>query len=349
MIRKNKLYSVVALGLLLALLCGCGSAALAAPDPEAAERSTIYVDSMDTFMELTAYGSNRTEALKAAKAEIERLNAMLSIGLEESEISRVNRDGGGRVSEETAAMITEALALNTETMGAFDLTVYPLMELWGFVSKNYHVPSEEELNETLERVGASRVSINENGVVTLGEGQAIDLGGIAKGYTSQRLMQLFREQGVSSAIVSLGGNIQVLGTKPDGSNWRIGVKDPANPEFGISAIVTVADKAVITSGGYERYFMDPETGTIYRHIIDPATGYPAESGLASVTIVTDDGMLGDGLSTALYIMGLEKAGEFWRNHSDAFEAIFIDNSGSVYITAGLEGSVTSDRQLRIIR
>ena len=352
--RNRMLSSLIALLLLTALLCGCASGALPAaeaaqPDPEAAERSTVYVDSMDTFMELTAYGSNRTEALKAAKLEIERLNAMLSIGLEESEISRVNRNGGGQVSGETAEMISEALALNRETMGAFDLTVYPLMELWGFVSKNYHVPSGEELSDTLARVSSSRVSIDENRVVTLGEGQAIDLGGIAKGYTSQRLMELFSEHGVTSAIVSLGGNIQVLGTKPDGSNWRIGVKDPANPEFGLSAIVSVADKAVITSGGYERYFMDPESGTIYRHIIDPATGYPAESGLASVSIVTDDGMLGDGLSTALYIMGLEKAGDFWRQHSEDFEAIFIDNDGDVYITAGLEGSVTSDRQMHIIR
>ena len=335
-------------------LCACGRQAPAAEaaeiDPQAGESSTVYVDSMDTFMELRAFGSHRDEALKAAKAEIERLNDMLSIGLEDSEISRINRAGSGKVSQETAEMIRGALDLYTETDGAFDLTVYPLMELWGFVSKDYHVPTEEELSETLQRVGADRVSLDdETGFVSLDAGQAVDLGGIAKGYTSQKLMEVFRSFGVSSAIVSLGGNMQCLGSKPDGSPWRIGVKDPFHPEFGLAAILQIVDKAVITSGGYERYFVDEETGVTYRHIIDPATGCPAESGLSSVSIVTGDGMLGDGLSTALYIMGLEKSSDFWRAHKEAFDAVLIDNEGNLYVTAGLEGSVSSENEIRIIR
>ena len=334
--------------LIAALLVGCGSAA-ASSDPEAEQKSTVYVESMDTFMELSAYGSNRAAALKAAQSEIERLNALLSIGLEESDVSRVNREGGGQVSGDTAALIREALALYEETGGAFDLTVYPVMALWGFVSKEYHVPTEEELAEALARVGADRVGIDANGVVTLGEGQAIDLGGIAKGYTSQRLMEVFREYGVSSALVSLGGNIQCLGAKPDGKPWRIGVKDPFNPDTGLVAVVQVVDEAVITSGGYERYFVDPESGVTYRHIIDPATGYPAESGLSSVSIVTKNGALGDGLSTALYIMGLERASDYWRAHSEDFEAILIDGEGALYITAGLVDRVSSESQLHVIQ
>ena len=349
----NRSKLVRGLGCLLVvvlLLCGCGTMATAADDPEASQASKVYVDSMDTFIELTAYGSGRDEALKAAKAEIERLNDMLSIGVEESEISRVNQEGSGTVSPETAEMIREALVLYEETGGAFDLTVYPLMELWGFVSKDYHVPTQEELRATLERVGADRVAIDpESDLVTLGDGQAIDLGGIVKGFTAQRLMELFREYGVTSSIVSLGGNIQCLGTKPDGSAWRIGVKDPFNPDAGLSAIVQIVDKAVITSGGYERFFVDEETGVTYRHIVDPATGYPAESGLSSVSIVTANGMLGDGLSTALYILGLERATEFWRAHSAEFDALFIDNEGEIYITAGLEGAVTANQTLHVIR
>ena len=247
-------------------------------------------------------------------------------------------------------MIRRALTLHEETDGAFDLTVYPLMELWGFVSKEYHVPTDEELAETMAHVGADRVTLDDaSGLVTLDEGQAIDLGGIAKGFTSQRLMEVFRDNGVESAIVSLGGNIQCLGSKPDGSPWRIGVKDPVNPETGLSAIVQIVDKAVITSGGYERFFVDEATGTTYRHIIDPATGYPAENGLSSVSIVTSDGMLGDGLSTALYIMGLEKAAGYWRAHSEEFDAILIDNDGNLYVTAGIADSVTSDRAIQVIR
>lgn len=346
--------NVVAVILSILLLGGCSSAAAgsvnATPDPEASERSTVYVDSMDTFIELSAFGSNRKAALEAAREEIYRLNDALSIGLEDSEISRVNQEGSGIVSADTAAMIRESLTLFEETGGAFDLTVYPLMELWGFVSKEYHVPSEEELRTVMERIGAERVKLDdETGFVTLDEGQAIDLGGIAKGFASQRLMEIFREYGVESAIVSLGGNMQCLGTKPDGSPWRIGVKDPFNPDFGLSAIVQIVDQAVITSGGYERYFVDDATGTVYRHIIDPSTGYPAESGLSSVSIVTSDGMLGDGLSTALYIMGLDRASEYWRSHSEEFDAILVDNDGKVYATAGLEGKVTSDQGITFIR
>lgn len=361
MIKKNRIKryikgkSLLSSLLFFALLfCGCGNVptpqASAAPDPEATERSTVYVDSMDTFIELSAFGSHRHEALQAAKDEILRLNDLLSIGVESSEVSKINRSGSGTVSPDTAAMIREALTLYEQTDGAFDLTVYPLMELWGFISKEYHVPTDEELAETMLRIGANRVQLDsESGLVTLDEGQAIDLGGIAKGFASQRLMDIFRDNGVESAIVSLGGNMQCLGTKPDGSAWRIGVKDPFNPDFGLSAIVQVVDKAVITSGGYERFFVDEASGTTYRHIIDPATGYPAESGLSSVSIVTADGMLGDGLSTALYIMGLEKAAEFWRSHKTQFDAILIDNDGNVYATAGLEGSLTSEHAITFLR
>ena len=349
----RSLIFVCILLLLTSLLLGCQSAGAvnhSTPDPEATERSTIYIDSMDTFIELSAYGSNRKEALEAAKKEILRLNDLLSIGLEGSEISQVNRAGEGIVSADTATMIREALTLHEQTDGAFDLTVYPLMELWGFVSKEYHVPTKAELDETMLRIGADRVVLNDStGLVTLGKGQAIGLGGIAKGFASQRLMEIFREFGIQSAIVSLGGNMQCLGSKPDGSAWRIGVKDPFNPEFGLSAIVQIIDKAVITSGGYERFFVDEETGTTYRHILDPATGYPAESGLSSVSIVTSDGMLGDGLSTALYIMGLDKASDFWRSHRDDFDAILIDNDGEVYVTAGIEKDVTSEKTIHVIR
>ena len=355
--RSASKWCFLAALLALLLLSGCrkpgtlfNSLSRNTPDPDAELKSTIYVDSMDTFMELSAYGSNRDEALKAAKAEIERLNDRLSIGLDSSEISRINRRGNGVASSETVELVSEALTLYTQTGGAFDLTVYPLMELWGFVSKDYHVPTEQELADTLKRVGADRIALDvTTGSISLGEGQAIDLGGIAKGYTSQRLMKIFRDAGVSSAIVSLGGNIQCLGTKPDGSAWRIGVKDPFHPDTNLAAVVQVVDKAVITSGGYERYFVDEETGTVYRHIIDPSTGYPADSGLSSVTIVTANGMLGDGLSTALYIMGLDRAADFWREHSGEFEAILIDNEGEIYVTAGLEGDVTSSRELHVIQ
>ena len=321
--------------LLLLLLPACGAQSEAASDPEAAVRGYRYVDSMDTVIELTAYGAKREAALDAAEAEVERLNALLSIGLEDSEVSSVNREGSAVLGEDAAYLVRRALEIFASTGGAFDPTVYPLMELWGFPSGEHHVPTEAELSATLAKVGADRLDFDAaTGRLTLGEGQAIDLGAIAKGYTSQRIMDIYREKGVSSGLVSLGGNVQCLGAKPDGSPWRIGVRNPDTEAGGIVAIVAVTDRAVISSGGYERFFV--ENGVTYEHIMDPKTGRPVQNELAQVTIVTPDGTLGDGLSTALYILGLDAACDYWRAHSDSFDAIFTLRDGSVYLTAGLE-------------
>ncbi len=265
------------------------------------------------------------------------------MGSEDSEVSQLNREGTAVLSEDTAALVERALEIYDSTGGAFDITVSPLMELWGFTTQDYQVPEEADLQATLALAGADRVTYDaDTSTVTLGEGQSIDLGGIAKGYTSQRLMELFEEQGVASAMVSLGGNIQCLGTKPDGSLWRVGIQDPVGSEGAIVAVIEVENQAVITSGSYERYFTDEDTGETYHHILDPATGYPADSGLISVTIVTDDGTLGDALSTALFIMGLEEGTAYWQAHSDEFQAVFITTDSEIYVTEGLEDSVTAD-------
>ena len=173
----------------------------------------------------------------------------------------------------------------------------------------------------------------------------IDLGGIAKGYTSSRIMDIFKENGITSGLVNLGGNVQALGTKTDGSNWRVAVQSPDDTEDYLG-VLSIQDKAVITSGGYERYF--EQDGVTYHHIIDPKTGYPAKNGLVSVTIVSSDGTLADGLSTSLFIMGEEKAAEFWKAHSNEFEAIFVTDDGTIYVTEGLKDSFTTDLDMKVI-
>ena len=339
---KRSILSVL-LGLALLLTaCGAASPAAGTPDPEAAQRSYRYVDSMDTIIELTAYGSAREEALDAAEAEVLRLNDLLSIGLENSEVSRLNREGSGKLGPDAAYLVQRALEIYDSTGGAFEPTIYPLMVLWGFTGGEHHVPTGEELSETLALVGSDRVVFDaETGEITLDAGQAIDLGGIAKGYTSARIMDIYRQHGLTSGLVSLGGNVQCLGAKPDSSRWRIGVRNPDTETGGIVAVVAVTDKAVISSGGYERFFVDEETGVTYEHIMDPATGTPVRNELAQVTIVTPDGTLGDGLSTALYIMGLDAAADYWRAHSAEFDAVFVTRSGEIYATAGLADSVSA--------
>lgn len=327
--------------LCLFLLSGCAAGG------NAGASSTRYLTAMDTVMSLTAYGENRDGALEMSVAEIQRLDDLLSIGNENSDISRLNREKNAALSPDTWSLLSQALDLARDTQGVFDPTVYPLVKLWGFYDKDYHVPTRQELSQALALVDYREVSLTQDSCgASLGNGQQIDLGGIGKGFASQRVTELLRDAGVTSAMVSLGGNIQCLGAKPDGSPWNIGIRDPFGEE--LYATVRVTDKAVITSGGYERYFEDPETHHIYRHILDPRTGFPAEKGLSSVSIVTSDGTLGDGLSTALYIMGLEDATAYWQTHREDFEAVFITDSGTLYATEGLRGSMTSQHEIHYL-
>lgn len=319
---------------------------------------TRQLFAMDTVMSFTAYGPKAEEAVDAAMKEIERLDALLSTGNESSEISQLNAAGSFLVSEDTLKLLEEAESILQSTGGLFDVTVYPLMQLWGFPAGDYRVPTQEEISSTLSLVDAAQIQI-EGAQVTLGEGQQVDLGGIAKGYASDRVMELYREYGVTSGMVSLGGNIETLGTKPDGTDWKIGIRNPeitsgsGNGTEDVLLALEVENQAVITSGGYERYF--EENGETYIHILDPRTGYPADSGLLSVTVVSENGMLADALSTSLYIMGEADAAEYWRIHGNdegnSFELVLVDTSGKVYATEGLRDKIEmrdAGRKLEIV-
>lgn len=299
--------------------------------------ATGEIFAMDTYMTITAYGDRCEEAVAAAEAEIQRLDELLSVGNENSEISIINANGTGTVSADTAAMIEKALELYDSTDGAFDITVYPLMELWGFTTGEFAVPDEDELQTLLANVDSTRVQYDENtGTVTIGEGQGIDLGGIAKGFTSDRIMEIFAGYDLTAGLVSLGGNVQFYGTKVEGNLWRCGIQDPNNPDTGdLMSIVQTDAKAVITSGAYERYFVDEETGKTYHHILDPSTGISADSGLTSVTVVSRQGMLADGLSTSCYVMGLEKAADYWREYGSDFDLVLMTEDNEIYVTEPL--------------
>jgi thiamine biosynthesis lipoprotein len=330
-----------------AVKAGCGlfamlavQAACGGIQSEAAEASR-QLFAMDTFMTLTAYGTDAQEAVDAAADEITRLDAILSTGDSESEIYQINQQGGGILSEDTAYLVERSLSLYQETDGAFDIAIYPVMEAWGFTTDEFRVPEESELEELLTRCDAGEIQYDpESKEITFGmDGMRIDLGGIAKGYTSGRIMDIFREYGITSGLVNLGGNVQTCGTKTDGSLWRVAVQDPADSEEYIG-ILSVSDQAVITSGGYERYF--EEDGRTYHHIIDPTTGYPAENGLISVTVISSDGTLADGLSTSLYIMGLEQAVSYWESRQDLFDMVLMTDDREIYVTEGIAEQFASD-------
>lgn len=300
---------------------------------------------MDTVMTLTAYGPHGQAAVDQAVGELRRLDALWSVGNSDSEISRLNVRETERVSAETAGLLERALEVSRETEGLFDATIYPLVELWGFPTDHPHVPSETDIAAALPLVDSSQVELAEERV-TLSPGQKLDLGGIAKGYASARVMEIFRANGVTSGMVSLGGNVQTLGTKVDGSPWRIGVRDPAGGASDYLGVLSVENQAVITSGGYERFFV--ENGQRYIHILDPRTGYPAQSDLQSATVISEDGALADALSTALYIMGSEDATAFWEERSDQFDMVLLTQSGELLATEGVADRLQTQKSVAVL-
>lgn len=305
------------------------------------------VFAMDTYMTVTAYGMNAKKAVNEAIEEIKRLDALLSTGNKNSEISFLNDNGGGKISNDTEYLLRRSLELYKKTNGKFDIAIYPIMQSWGFTNKNFTVPSRETLIQLLTLVDASAIKLDsQSSTVTFEkEGMKIDLGGIAKGYTSSRIMDIFREKGITKGIVSLGGNVQVLGRKAADALWQVAIQNPDGA--GYLGVLQVEDQAVITSGGYERYF--EQDGVTYHHIIDPATGYPANSGLKSVTIVSEDGTLADGLSTALFIMGKDQAIDYWQKHSKEFDTILVDEKNTIYVSEGIADKFSSEQEVQFVK
>ena len=332
-------------GVLLFLLCIAMLTACQNSDENKKVSKDIFA--MDTYMTVTAYGKNAENGVNKAVDEINRLETVLSAEKQESDIYKLNETGSGTLSTDTKNIVSRALEINKTTNGAFDISIYPLMVKWGFTTQKYNVPSKNEISKLLKDVDSSKIIFDEkSGNIKLKENMKIDLGGIAKGYTSSRVMQIFKECGVTSGLVSLGGTVQALGTKTDGTAWQIAIENPDKSSDYIG-VVSVKDKAVITSGGYERYF--EKNGKTYHHILDPETGYPAESGLKSVTIVSDDGTLADALSTSLFVMGKEKALDYWHEHKNEFDTVLVEDNGDITITGGLEKIFKSNFKFDIVK
>lgn len=330
-----KRFSILILTLCLCLT-GCG---------KQTTEATAQIFAMDTVMEVAAYGEHAEQAVKYTEKRIEELENRLSRTKADSLVSGLNRDGSIRhLTYDYWNLIARAKEYRDATNGAFDITIAPVMDAWGFTGDSFRVPEQSELDTLLKKVNSDAIQMlgSPSDSVTLGEGQAIDLGGIAKGYTSDCVEAVFYDHEIENGKISLGGNVFVLGGKPDGSDWRVGIKDPRN-ESGLAAILSLRDAYAITSGGYERYF--EESGKTYHHIIDPSTGYPADSGLLSVTVVAADngpdwagagnGAMCDAFSTALFVMGEEQALDFWRNGGYDFDLVLVTEDGRVVITAGL--------------
>lgn len=313
----------------LALLTGCSK--------EVTEHSA-EIFAMNTLVSMTIWGHDSNQVIVESEHFIYAMEDQFSTTIPESDVYLLNHNQGEwmTVSPEIMEMLDFSRIMSEETQGSFNPLMYPLVTTWGFTTGQQQVPSSAAIAEAMVATDLSLLELDmDNNQVRLSQNAQVDLGGIAKGYTGDALAGYLHEKGVKSALISLGGNIYTLGYKADGSLWNIGIQNP----YGAGSVGSVAvyNQAVITSGGYQRYFIfGDET---YWHILDPATGYPAKSGLASVTIITDSGMYGDCLSTALFVMGLDKAIDYWQEHQD-FEAVFIVDDGDVYVTGGIADSFT---------
>lgn len=339
----KRLLSFITSMILLVFLAGCTSTQEL---PEA--ESTLFA--MNTYMTFAAYGENAEIALNDSMEQIKMMESLWSVTDSKSEIYRANHSAGRTitVSGETAELISFVLGMSEKTNGALDPTIYPVLTAWGFTTDTKQVPSDEEIASLLQNVGYSRIQL-EDGNLTVPEGMELDLGAVGKGYAADLVTETLKKYGVESAIISLGGNIQAIGSRPDGSDWRVGIRAPW--EDGNLGVLEVSDAAVVTSGGYENYFED-EDGTVYWHIIDPVTGYPAYSGLQAVTIIGDEGRMCDALSTALFVMGPEKAEEYWRENG-GFDMLLVTDENEIILTEGIADNFTlsdgRDETVRVLK
>ncbi len=305
------------------------------------EATTVQVFAMDTYISLTAYGPNAPAALEEIAARLEELDTLLSVTDTNSEIYVLNHAGGAavQVSGLTQSLISFSQTLSEQCNGALDISIYPLALAWGFTTEEYAVPDADTIATLLAMVDESRIEIDSQaGTVTVPDGMQIDLGALVKGYASDLASEILAEHGVEHALLSFGGStITLCGNKVDGSLWRVAIQDPED-ETSYAGILEVESCTIDTSGGYERYFTDDE-GNVYWHILDPATGCPSDSGLISTTIICEDGLTGDALSTACFVMGLEASVEYWSTYG-GFEFVFITEDYDIYVSEGIADSFT---------
>ncbi len=304
---------------------------------------------LGTVCRITIYDKPSDAAFKAAFERIKEIEEHMSIHLDESEISRVNRSAGKAavaVSPDTFRVVQKALEIARLSGGAFDPTVGPLVEAWGIGGESPRRPSDEEIAHLLTLVGYDRVILDEEEqtIFLSDTGMVLDLGAIAKGYAADEAARVLTEHGVGSAIVNLGGNVLTVGLKVDGSLWRIGIQDPEQERGGYALIAELDGTSLVTSGPYERFFtLEGET---YHHILDTTTGYPVVNEIISASIITESSFLADALSTTLYALGVEE-GMALMESLEGVEAILLTADHRLLTTSGVpELTITDARYHR---
>ena len=292
---------------------------------------------LGTVIRLKAFGKRGLAAMDEVILMLNDIDDKMSAFKEYSDVAGVNRNAGIRphqVSDETYTVLKKAVEYCKLTEGAFDPTIRPLVNIWNKGIRQELVPDDGLIKEKLPLVNFKDILFDdENKTVMLkNKGQEIDLGSIAKGYAADRARDIFIRHKLKSALIDLGGNIYTLGGKPDDTAWNVGIQNPFKPRGEYLGILKVKNKSVVTSGNYEKYFTSD--GRRYHHIIDPRTGYPSKSRIISATIISDNSLDGDGLSTGIYILGAEKSIELIET-LDNIDAILVTEDRKVHLTSGI--------------
>lgn len=297
---------------------------------------------LGTVCSISIYDDENMNVIDECFEELRQLENILSINKPETELQKVNEASGKapvKVSDDTFDVVSKGIYYSELSKGALDITIGPLVKLWGIGTDEARVPTDQEINLVKPLIDYSLIDLDPvNKTIFLPKkGMIIDLGAIAKGYAADKVTDILVKNNIKNAVIDLGGNIFALGSKIDGSPWKIGVQDPNAARNASIGFLQVSNKSIVTSGIYERYFV--KDGKHYHHILNPDTGYPYENELLGVSIVTDKSVDGDSLSTTLFALGIEK-GLNLINSLDGIDAIFITKDNELYLSTGIKSNFT---------
>lgn len=293
---------------------------------------------LGTVVDIKVYDEASEDIFTGVFNILHNIENKMSINLDNSEVSNINKNAGKeevKVSPETFYVINKGKYYSSLSNGHFDISIGPLVKLWGIGSDNARLPEPSEIKTTIEKIGYKDILLNEsNSSVKLNrKDMMLDLGAIAKGYAADEVAKYLKSKNINNAIINLGGNVYAIGANPETDIWNIGIQNPFDLRGEHLGILHIKNKSIVTSGIYERYF--EKDGKKYHHILNPFTGYPVENSLASVTIVSDKSIDGDGLSTTIFSLGI-KDGSKLIESLGGVDAIFVTKDKKVYMTSGVK-------------
>jgi thiamine biosynthesis lipoprotein len=347
----KKIFAAILFCCMILSLGGCGQAAEDSSTTDSSGNDTQTVSSaykftdygfyFDTEITITLYGTNDQSLMDGCFALAEKYEQMFSRTIETSEISQINTAQGApvTVSDETIELIQKGIDYGKLSGGKFDITIGKLSSLWNFSENDGYIPDSAQILEAVSTIDYTAIVIEGNTVTLTNPDTMIDLGGIAKGYVADQMKQYLVDNGCTSALINLGGNVLTVGSKPDGSAYKIGVQKPFSSGDSIAAL-DITDQSVVSSGVYERYI---EVNNVrYHHILNPETGFPYENNLYGVTIISDKSVDGDGLSTTCFALGLEDGMELIES-LDGVEAIFITDDYELHTSSGMGTTIPYEK------